>query len=314
MGLFLCRIIKIVRHSNAQPVFNKLTKNGDLMADFNLFELGPKGRGIYVDASGRLQTNTDPNASGYVFGYGETGFPLLVDASGRLLTTGSGTGTGLTNDDRKQMDGGYEFTGGFLGKALPAQGSAPWSGVASIAYTSGHVGSGTYLQFSLDPATQVAYDNSYWTDPTPLPTSGVGVFGGAYMPAGVTQMFDFSVTNNNAQGNYVGSLDFSQCVPGDLALVRFDFNVVPQIANTTIEVGLWWQTRDENDNVTFEFDLAAEPLFYGQGSVGKTFLNRPLISAYFASQEDVNALALPYIKSDNPVIIEPLTILVTIQR
>ena len=286
------------------------------MSNFNLFELGPTGRGIYVDASGRLQTNSDPSASGHIFGYGETGFPLMVDASGRLLTSasGAGTGTGLTSDDRAQMDGGYEFTGGFLGKALPAQGNTPWSGVSSVVYTSDHVGSGTYLQFSLDAEVQAAYDNSYWTDPTPLATSGIGVFGGAYMPAGVTSMFDYSVTNNNSQGNYVGSLDFSQCLPGDLALVRFDFNVIPQIANTTIEVGLWWQTRDADDNVTFQFDLAAEPAFYGVGSVGKSFLNRPLISAYFASQEDVNALALPYIKSDNPVIIQPLTILATIQR
>jgi len=52
------------------------------MAD--LFQFGPTGRGIYVDASGALQINTSPSASGFIFGYGTEGFPLLVDASGNL--------------------------------------------------------------------------------------------------------------------------------------------------------------------------------------------------------------------------------------
>ena len=55
------------------------------MAEFNIFQLGPTGRGIYVDASGSLQITTSPNASGYIVGYGEEGHGLLVDASGRLL-------------------------------------------------------------------------------------------------------------------------------------------------------------------------------------------------------------------------------------
>jgi len=55
------------------------------MAEFNIFQWGPQGRGIYVDASGNLQITTDPNASGYVVGYGDKGHPVLVDASGRLL-------------------------------------------------------------------------------------------------------------------------------------------------------------------------------------------------------------------------------------
>ena len=33
-----------------------------------------------------------------------------------------------------------------------------------------------------------------------------------------------------------------------LALVRFDFNVVPQVANTTIEIAMIWQTRDEDNS------------------------------------------------------------------
>ena len=69
------------------------------MAEFNLFEWGPAGRGIFVDASGNLQITSDPNASGYIVGYGEAGHPLLVDASGRLLVkdANAGSGSGSTS-------------------------------------------------------------------------------------------------------------------------------------------------------------------------------------------------------------------------
>ena len=55
-------------------------------------------------------------------------------------------------------------------------------------------------------------------------------------------------------------------------------------------------------------------MFYGTGSVGKTYLNRVDISAWITSNEDVNALTLPAIKSDNPVIIQPLGLLITLLR
>lgn len=111
-----------------------------------------------------------------------------------------------------------------------------------------------------------------------------------------------------------GSFDFSQCQAGDLALVRFDFNVLPQIANTTLEVALIWQTRLSDGTPTFTFALTGDPMFYGTGTVGRTFLARPMISAYFASQEDVNARALLAVRADNPIQIQPLTTLTTIQR
>ena len=106
----------------------------------------------------------------------------------------------------------------------------------------------------------------------------------------------------------------NQASPGDIALVRFDFNIIPQFANTTVEVALIWATRDSNDDITFTFPLTAQPLFFGTGTVGNTYLNRPLLTAYFASDEDVNARALLAVKADQPVLIQPLTTLATIVR
>ena len=71
---------------------------------------------------------------------------------------------------------------------------------------------------------------------------------------------------------------------------------------------------DDDDNITFTFPLTTSPIFYGTGSVGNTYLNRPEISAWIISNEDVNALTLPAIKADNPVIIQPLGLKVTIIR
>ena len=111
-----------------------------------------------------------------------------------------------------------------------------------------------------------------------------------------------------------GRIKLNDLEYGDQLRVRFDFNVIPQIANTTIEPALWYANRGIIDDITYTFPLTAQPIFYGQGTVGRSFLNRVEISAWITSDEDVNALTLPAIKSDNPVIIQPLGLLTTIIR
>lgn len=217
--------------------------------------------------------------------------------------------------------GGYEFTGGFTDRTT---GTAGVSDVGSnVLYTQADADAGRWLRFGFDTSSQATNDAPYWSDPTPASATGVGLFGGSYMPAGVTSLFDYgfnvaSYSDASSSGTVytaaTGSYDFRECTPGDLALVRFDFNCLPQIANTTVEVGLIWQTRDAADTPTFTFALTTQPLFFGEGSVGTTYLNRPIISAYFASNEDVNARALPAIRANNPVQIQPLTTLVSIVR
>lgn len=222
----------------------------------------------------------------------------------------------------KRADGGYEFTGGFTDRTTGLAGSSDIG--SNVQYTADMVTAQRWLRFGFDETQQNANDFAYWTDPAPAPTDGVGLFGGQYMPAGVNSLFDFTfddpgysglVDNGDLQYTAAtGSYDFTECVAGDLALIRFDFNVLPQIANTTLEVGLIWQTRDADDNATFTFSLAGDPMFFGVGTVGSTFLARPIISAYFASNEDINARALPAIRADNIIQIQPLTTLCTIVR
>ena len=217
--------------------------------------------------------------------------------------------------------GGYEFTGGFTDRTTGTAGATDLG--TNVEYTQALVAQRRWLRFGIDSAQQVSNDVPYWTDPAPSPATGVGLFGGDYMPLEVTSMFNFTENSGyNAAvetGDFqytaaTGSLDFSHCKPGDYAQVRFDFNIVPQIANTTIEIGLIWATRDAGGNVTFTFALTAQPVFFGTGSVGKSYLNRIPLTAYFASNEDVRAFALPAIRADNPVLIQPLTILSNIQR
>lgn len=238
----------------------------------------------------------------------------LIDTMDEFPVTSGG--------DTTESDGGYEFTGGFADRTTGTAGASDIG--SNVSYTQDMVNNSRWLRFGFDSTQQATNDFAYWTDPTPPPTAGVGLFGGAYMPAGVTSMFDFSF-NASSYSDAVetgdlqytaadGSFDFSQCKAGDFALVRFDFNVLPQIANTTLEVSMIWQTRDSSDNPTFAFALTGDPMFYGTGTVGRTFLARPMLSAYFASNEDVNARALLAIRADNPVQIQPLTTLVTIQR
>lgn len=220
---------------------------------------------------------------------------------------------------------GYEFTGGFADRL-----SGP-TGVSSvgtaITYTPAEAAAGIWKRFGFSTAQQLANDLEYWGETDPNFDQSLGLFGGLHLPPGYNKLFDFGFNDpavsagitTGVPGSLLytaaeGSYDFTDGAPGDFAQIRFSFNVIPQQANTTIEVGLIWSTRDENDNVTFTFPLTTQPIFYGTGTVGRSFLNRVTISAYFASDEDVNARALPAVRADNPILIEPLTTLATISR
>lgn len=224
------------------------------------------------------------------------------------------------SDDGLDGQTGYSHTGAFAGK--PVSNNYVWEAGAGISYTQANVNANLWKVFSLDPIVHAAVDNPYWSTPQPSGVTGIGLFQGANLPNNVTKLFDYDFVFNNNY-NPAGSTGFegstgrirlNDCVYGDQLRVRFDFNVIPQIANTTIEPALWYSNRDDNDNITFTFPLTTQPVFYGQGTVGNTYLNRVEISAWITSNEDVNALTLPAIKSDNPVIIQPLGLLVTILR
>ena len=227
-------------------------------------------------------------------------------------------------------EGGYEFTGGFQDRLTGQSGANEFGTLVEYtqAMADAQDGEGNrvskWLRFGFSRAAQEANDSPYF------PVSGAhdpskGLFGGTMMPKNVTNLFDFDF--NEASGysadvssgslQYTaatGSLDFSECRVGDFVRVRFDFNIIPQTANTTVEVAIIWQTRTADGTPTFIFPLTGTPSFYGTGVVGRTFLNRPTLSAYFASEEDVNARALLAIKADNPIQVAPLTTLVIIER
>jgi hypothetical protein len=244
------------------------------------------------------------------------------DDTGYYNCCGSGSSV-VVSGAAATKDFGYEFTGGFEERTT-GQAAVSDSG-SNYQYTQDMANSGIWKRFGFSNAAQLANDNPYWTDPTPEPASGIGLFGGSHMPDGVTQLFDFDFSagtftpSGQTSGGEIytaasGSFDFSQLRPGSFVQVRFDYNIRPQVANTTVETALIWQTRDANDNPTYTFALTAQPLYYGIDSVGQTFLNRPILTAYFASQEDVNARALLAIRSNNLVQVQPLTTLCIVNK
>lgn len=221
---------------------------------------------------------------------------------------------------KSKADSGYSHTGAFADK--PTDDNYVWQAGAGINYTQANVDAGLWKVLSLSRAVHDAVDNPYWSTPTPTGNTGIGLFQGANLPDGVTTLVDYDfVYNDNYDPNgstgfegSTGRIRLNDCQYGDQLRVRFDFNVIPQIANTTIEPALWYSNRNDSDDITFTFPLTTSPVFYGTGSVGKTYLNRVDISAWITSNEDVNALTLPAIKADNPVIIQPLGLLITILR
>ena len=215
---------------------------------------------------------------------------------------------------------GYSHTGAFAGK--PLSNNYVWEAGDGINYNQTDVNNDLYKVFSLSRAVHDAVDNPYWTIPTPTGNTGIGLFQGANLPNDVSTLIDYDFDYDTAYPSSSGTgfegstgrIKLNELQYGDQLRVRFDFNAIPQIANTTLEPALWYSNRNDNDDITFTFPLTTQPIFYGGGTVGNTYLNRVEISAWITSNEDVNALTLPAIKSDNPIIIQPLGLLITIIR
>ena len=226
----------------------------------------------------------------------------------------------VANNNALAGQSGYSHTGAFAGK--PLDNNYVWEAGVGVSYTVSDVANGVYKVFSLDQAVHQAVDNPYWSVPTPTGTPDVGLFQGANLPDGVNTLVDYSydydtqypTSSGTGFEGSTGRIKLNDLQYGDQLRVRFDFNVIPQIANTTLEPALWYSNRDDNDNITFTFPLTTQPIFYGTGTVGNTYLNRVEISAWITSNEDVNALTLPAIKSDNQVIVQPLGMLITVIR
>jgi hypothetical protein len=227
------------------------------------------------------------------------------------------TGSDLS-ESRQAGNTGYEFTGAFIERTSGQSGSNDIG--SDFEYTQAMADSKIWKRFGFSTAQQNANDNEYWGETDPNFDQTKGLFGGLNMPTGFTQMFDFSDTSNaaastsgNLQYTYApGSYDFREGYPGMFAQIRFSYNVTPLVANTTIETAVIWSTRNDSDVITFTFPLAAQPVLYDSNTVGDTFLSRIEITAYFASAEDVNARALPAIRANNRVIIQPLSTLLTL--
>ena len=215
-----------------------------------------------------------------------------------------------------KSQGGYDRTSAFVDYQTGTEASQDPADY--IEYTQELADSDTWYRFGMTTEGNQARDGNWWGETNPQYDQSKGLFGGLTAPAGVDHFFDFSENTafNNAQTS--GSLKYTQalgpfslkeCQVGDLVLARFDFNVMPMVTNTTVQVALIYANRDENDAITFTFPLTITPFFYGSGSVGKGFLLRPTITAYMANQQDVNSRSLVAIKADNPILVNPIGVL-----
>ena len=252
----------------------------------------------------------------------ETGVIYIEEDTGSLKV---GNGSSNYNDieyvgSSSEGKTGYEFTGGFAERTTGSSGANDLG--SNVQYTAAQATGGVWKRFGFSTARQIANDVEYWGETDPNFDQTKGLFGGVHMPEGITDLIDYSDTSHQAAvttgglqyTDAVGSYDITQCKVGDRVQVRFSFNAVPQVANSTLEVGLIWATRDASDNVTFTFPLTTQPIFFGTGSQGVGYLNRVEMSAYIASDEDLNARALPAIRCNNEILIQPLSTLITIVR
>ena len=160
-------------------------------------------------------------------------------------------GTEWVSIDGASGQSGYSHTGAFAGK--PLDNNYVWEAGVGISYGVDDVANGTYKVFSLDQAVHQAVDSPYWTVPTPTGTPNVGLFQGANLPEGVSTLVDYSydydaqypTSSGTGFEGSTGRIRLNDLRYGDQLRVRFDFNVIPQIANTTLEPALWYSNRDD---------------------------------------------------------------------
>ena len=136
---------------------------------------------------------------------------------------------------------GYSHTGAFAGK--PLDNNYVWEAGVGINYTQDDVNNDLYKVFSLDRDVHLAVDNPYWSIPNPTGKQDIGLFQGANLPDGVDTLVDYEYdfdanypasTGTGFEGS-IGRIKLNDLQYGDQLRVRFDFNAIPQIANTTLE-------------------------------------------------------------------------------
>ena len=309
------------------------------------------GTGIIQNAgSGQLQLRSNQirllNAAtteDYAFFNNNGSVDLYHDNVKRFETTGYGvTVAGISSATNVSIANTFRYPpyiiGGQVPRAVKSQGGYGRSSAFDeyqtgteasqdpadyVEYTQELANTGTWRRFGITTAGNQARDGNWWGETNPNYDQSRGLFGGLTNPAGVDNFFDFSENTafNNAQTSgslkytqALGSFSLKECNVGDLVLARFDLNIMPMVTNTTVEVALIYANRDANDNITFTFPLTITPFTYGNGTVGRGYLLRPTITAYIANDQDINSRSLLAIKADNPILVNPIGVLFTIQR
>lgn len=309
------------------------------------------GTGIIQNAgSGQLQLRSNTirllnqaTDEDFAFFRDDGAVELYYDNVKRFETTGYGvTVSGISSATNVSIANTFRYPpyiiGGQVPRAIKSQGGYARSSAFDdfqtateasqdpadyIEYTQELANTGTWKRFGITTAGNTARDGNWWGETNPNYDQSRGLFGGLTNPAGVDNLFDFSDNTvfNNAQTTgslkytqALGSFSLKECNVGDLVLARFDLNIMPMVTNTTVEVALIYANRDASDNITFTFPLTITPYNYGSGTVGRGYLLRPTITAYMANDQDVNSRSLLAIKADNPILVNPIGVLFTIQR
>ena len=294
--------------------------DGDVL-EFQIYKNLSMGECIGIGSTSILYNGSTVRVEATDYGSLTTGISSATNVSiGNTFTYPEYITGGMVPRAIKSQ-GGYDRTSGFADYQTGTEASQDPADY--IEYPQELADSNTWKRFGITTAGNQARDGQWWGETNPNYDQSKGLFGGLTAPAGVDHFFDFSENTafNNAQTSgslkytqALGSFSLKDCQVGDLVLARFDFNVMPMVTNTTLEVALIYANRDANDNITFTFPLTITPFTYGSGTVGKGFLLRPTITAYMANQQDVNSRSLVAIKADNPVLVNPIGVLFTIQR
>ena len=230
--------------------------------------------------------------------------------------------------------GGFETTCGFT---LYNSSAEPFKGDSLIDFDYDSKLLSNWYRLGLDSSSNISGDAPDWfnsTDSSEAPHSGttdyqgVGKFSGAYMPHGITNMFNYDSaiagwsdsdeinTSGVRYSGATGSYDMAQLKFGDQIDFELDLNITPKVTGTHIETALILAKRDTaGGTVTGHEIIAGDTMVFGRSSVvGYTFHKTIRISHSIRSEEDLHSSALIAVKSDNTFYLQPLNTKFSVRR
>jgi len=239
--------------------------------------------------------------------------------------------------------GGFEQTSGFTDyvsgalSGVDAVTDANYAILDGADAASAPYDSSFWYRIGFDGASNISADAPNWANGPNIEEAphsgttdyqGTGLFGGAYMAEGVTNMFNFDSAisgwtdsahvgpQKERMNSATGSFDMSQLRMGDEVLIDMNLNIIPQSGTTLVSAALIIAKRDSAGGAVTGTEIIPAGTFnYSKSDfAGVCFPESIRINHVIRSEQDLHANALVAIKGNKSFKFQPLSAKFNVRR